>query len=261
VGRLDLDETWWCIAQGVDVATGEANPERLVHELVGADLPISVLSTDAWQARMLLVDRYGTQRMFLAGDAAHQNPPWGGHGFNTGIGDAVNIGWKLAAVLDHWAPASLLTSYEPERRPVGARTIAEASRNMTILAPELADARLIGSEADFSQARPSVAAAIRATKDREFHSLALTLGYDYENSPIVVTEERSTSSSEAPQNEDYEPTAATGHRLPHRWLAPGDSLYDHLGNGFSLIGDVFLPTAGRLVDAAASHGMPLSLVD
>ena len=232
VGRLDLADTWWCIAQGVDPSTGEVNPERLVRNLVGAQVPLDVLATDVWRARMLLVDRYASHRMFLAGDAAHQNPPWGGHGFNTGIGDAVNIGWKLAAVINRWAPPSLLASYEQERRPVAARTIEEAVRNMSTLGPELADPRLTGTATEFAKARRTVAAAIHANKDSEFHSLTLTLGYDYRGSPIVAAEGDPGQSPSSPTDHEYRPTAAPGHRLPHRWLAAGDSLYDHLGAEF-----------------------------
>jgi 2-polyprenyl-6-methoxyphenol hydroxylase-like FAD-dependent oxidoreductase len=261
VGRLDLDETWWCIAQGVDVETGEADPERLVHNLVGEEVPVSVLATDAWLARMLLVDRYSSRRLFLAGDAAHQNPPWGGHGFNTGIGDAVNLGWKMAAVLNGWAPEELLSSYEPERRPVAARTIEVAARNMATLAPELADRRLNGSDDEFAEARPNVATAIHATKTGEFHSLELTLGYDYGESTIVVTEDPPEVETATSTETGYRPTAVAGHRLPHHWMAPGDSLYDRLGTEFTLIGDLSGPVAVRLVDEARSLDVPLSLMD
>ena len=261
VGRLDLDETWWCIAQGVDVETGEADPERLVHNLVGAEVPVSVLATDAWLARMLLVDRYSSRRLFLAGDAAHQNPPWGGHGFNTGIGDAVNLGWKMAAVLNGWAPGELLSSYESERRPIAARTMEEAARNMATLAPELADRRLTGSDDEFAEARPTVAAAIHATKTGEFHSLQLTLGYDYGESTIVAAEDPPDVETATSGETGYQPSAAPGHRLPHRWMAPGDSLYDRLGTEFTLIGDLSRPVAGRLVDEARLLDVPLSLMD
>ncbi len=260
VGRLDLDETWWCIAQGVDTETGEADPEGLVHNLVGEELPVEVLATDAWLARMLLVDHYANGRLFLAGDAAHQNPPWGGHGFNTGIGDAVNLGWKMAAVLNGWAPDRLLSSYEAERRPVAARTIDEATRNMATLAPELADPRLTGTDDEFNEIRPTVAAAIHASKTGEFHSLELTLGYNYGNSGIVVTggsREGEISSSQW----GYIPTAAAGHRLPHHWVVPGDSLYDRLGSEFTLIGDLSRPAAKGMVDAARSLGVPVSPMD
>ena len=243
---------------GVEPEEGVADPTRLVCNLLGTELPLTVLATDGWQARMLLADRYCSPRMFVAGDSAHLNPPWGGHGFNTGIGDAVNIGWKLAGVIKDWAPTSLLTSYEPERRPVAAGTIDEAARNMATLSIDLADARLLGSDADFAACRPSIAAAIHASKDSEFHSFALTLGYHYENSPVVFAEK---GLGRGRDTRGYQPSAAPGHRLPHRWLAPGVSLYDQLGKCFSLIGDLRLPAARELAAAARSQGVPFTLVD
>jgi len=81
-----------------------ANPITGPGPSAGPDMPIEVLATDAWTARMQLANRYAHGRTFIAGDAAHQNPPYGGHGFNTGVGDAVNIAWKLAAVINGWAP-------------------------------------------------------------------------------------------------------------------------------------------------------------
>ncbi|AQZ68188.1 hypothetical protein BKM31_47985 [[Actinomadura] parvosata subsp. kistnae] len=239
LGRLDLKDTWWCIAQGVRAE--DADPVQLVRNLAGADIDVEILATDPWTARMLLADRYATDRVFLAGDAAHQNPPYGGHGFNTGIGDAVNIGWKLAAVLHGWAPASLLATYESERRPVAADTIEEAARNMATLAPELADPALMGDDAEFEKVRPAVAEAVLRTKDSEFHSLDLVLGYTYAGSSIV--------------------SSGAGERLPHRWLAPGESLYDRLGPAFSLVGDQRSPGAAVVVAEAAELGVPLRVVD
>ncbi|WP_043621699.1 FAD-dependent monooxygenase [Nonomuraea candida] len=239
VGRLDLEDTWWCIAQGVPAR--DADPFTLIRNLIGADLDVEVLATDPWTARMLLADRYASGRVFLAGDAAHQNPPYGGHGFNTGIGDAVNLGWKLAAVLKGWAPAELLATYESERRPIAADTIEAAAANMATLAPELADPALMGTEEEFEKARPAVAEAVRRTKDSEFHSLDLVLGYTYDGSPVVAP--------------------GTGERLPHRWLSPGESLYDRLGPAFSLVGDQSLPGAATLVAEARELGVPLQIVD
>jgi 2-polyprenyl-6-methoxyphenol hydroxylase-like FAD-dependent oxidoreductase len=137
VGPLDRSETWWCIAFGVDRETGTGEAHSLVRALTGVDTEVEVLSTDPWTARMQLVDRVREGRVFLAGDAAHLNPPFGGHGLNTGVGDAVDLGWKLAAVLDGWGGPALLDSYEAERRPVQDRVIAEATANMTVLSTEL----------------------------------------------------------------------------------------------------------------------------
>ncbi len=249
IGRLDLGDTWWCIAQGVDASAGDVHPERIVATLVGADIAVEVLATDAWRARMLLADSYGRGRLFIAGDAAHQNPPWGGHGFNTGVGDAVNLGWKLAATIQGWGGPYLLDSYEAERRPVAQRTIDEAARNMETLSPELSDPALGGTDEEFDAVRPAVADAIHLNKDSEFHSLDLTLGYHYRGSPIVLAE-RST--------ERLEPAGEPGRRLPHRWLGVADSLYDHLGRDFTLLGDVESADARGIVDACKAARVPLT---
>ena len=259
VGRLDLADRWWCIAVEVDAEHGNENPLALVRNLIGdeqARIGIEILATDPWRARMRLADSYGTARVFLAGDAAHLNPPWGGHGFNTGIGDAVNIGWKLAAVINGWAPPSLLSSYEAERRPVAADTIDAAARNMATLAPELADPGLIGSPEEFAVARPKVAAAVRRTKDAEFHSLDLVLGTSYASSPIVSAEPHETATD--PNASGYQPSAAPGHRLPHRWLGPDQSLFDRLGSEYSLLGDIEALGAVRIIAAARALRIPLT---
>lgn len=251
VGRLDLDETWWCVAQDVSVVDEEHHAERIVRNLVGADIAVEVLSTDAWRARMLLADRYADRRLLIAGDAAHQNPPWGGHGFNTGIGDAVNLGWKLAAVIRGWGGPRLLDSYEQERRPVAQRTIDEAVRNMSTLSLELANPALNGTDEDFARTRPAVADAIQQSKDSEFHSLELTLGYQYRDSPIVISDGH---------REQVMTAGEPGTRLAHRWLGKGDSLYDHLGRGFTLLGDIDSPAARRLATAAADHDVSLTML-
>ena len=107
---------------------------------------------------------------------------------NSGIRDADNLAWKLSMVVGGAGPESLLASYELERRPVGADTIAVASTNMATLAPELADARLIGTDAEFAAVRPIVEATVQRTKYGEFHSLDLVLGTSYRLSPIVTAE-------------------------------------------------------------------------
>ncbi|MBA3947994.1 MAG: FAD-dependent monooxygenase [Herpetosiphonaceae bacterium] len=231
LGRMDLHDRWWAIANGVQVETAQADPHALIHGLVGTEIDAEVLGTDPWTGRMLLADRYRHGRVFLAGDAAHLNPPWGGHGFNTGIGDAVNIGWKLAAVIDGWGGDGLLGSYEAERRLIAEQTIQEAAANMSVLAPELGNQELDVSGPVGEQARRATAHAIRTAKDREFHSLGLVLGYQYAASPVIVDD----GTPPLPQGQDYMPTARPGARLPHLWLPDGASLYDRLGSGLSLL--------------------------
>ncbi len=257
LGRMDLEDQWWVIANGVPAEIGHADPYALIRGLVGAEIEAEVLGTDPWTARMLLVDRYRNGRIFLAGDAAHLNPPWGGHGFNTGIGDAVNIGWKLAAVLDGWGGDGLLASYEAERRPVAERTIREAAANMSVLAPELGNQELADSGVVGEQARHAAAQVIRASKDREFHSLGIVLGYQYDASPVIIDDGTPPLS----EGQDYEPTARPGARLPHLWLPDGASLYDRLGNGLSLLRLRDDADVTPFVEAAVAHGVPLDVIE
>jgi 2-polyprenyl-6-methoxyphenol hydroxylase-like FAD-dependent oxidoreductase len=257
MGRLDLDGTWWAIVQGIDDDVADVDAVSLVRSLVGDDIDVDVLATDPWSARMLLVDRYRGQRVFLVGDAAHLNPPWGGHGFNTCVGDAVNLGWKLAAVLHGWAPASLLDSYEAERRPVAQRTIAAAGGQEAFLAPSFAAAELDADGPAGEALRAEVAQALQV-KDPEFHSLGLVLGYDYPSSPVVVPE--GPPVPEQPVN-TFEPSAHPGARLPHVWLPDGTSVYDLLGEDFTLVRLGPAADGNALSAAAARLGVPLRVLD
>lgn len=256
MGRMDLDDKWWAILVGVDVRTADVDPVRMVRVLIGADLPVEVVSTDPWVARMLLADRYSAGRVFLVGDAAHLNPPWGGHGFNTCVGDAVNIAWKLAAVLQGWGGPALLGSYEAERRPVAAQTIADSSAQEKLLAPSFADRPLTGSGPEAERARAETAAALRV-KAGEFYSEGLVLGYHYADSPIVV-DDGSPVPPHTPR--EYHGSGRPGARLPHAWL-PGDrSVYDTLGEGLTLLRLAPEPVA-PFEEAARALGVPFAVVD
>jgi 2-polyprenyl-6-methoxyphenol hydroxylase-like FAD-dependent oxidoreductase len=257
LGRMDMEDQWWAIANGVPAEIGQADPHALIRGLVGTEIDAEVLGTDPWTAHMLLADRYRSDRVFLVGDAAHLNPPWGGHGFNTGIGDAVNIGWKLAAVLDGWGADGLIESYEAERRPIAERTIREATANMSVLAPELGNREMEAPGFVGEQARRAAARVIQATKDREFHSLGLVLGYQYDTSPVIVDD----STPSLPEGQDYEPTARPGARLPHIWMPDGASLYDRLGNGLSLLRLREDVEVTPFIESATTHGVPLDVVE
>ncbi|HZB22023.1 MAG TPA: FAD-dependent monooxygenase [Blastococcus sp.] len=257
MGRLDLDGTWWAIVQGIEEPARGVDPVSLVRALAGAEIDVDVLATDPWSARMLLVDRYRGERVLLLGDAAHLNPPWGGHGFNTCVGDAVNLGWKLAAVLQGWAPPSLLDSYEAERRPVASRTIGAAGSQEAFLAPSFADVDL-DDDGTAGQLLRSDLVHRLDVKDAEFHSLGLVLGYDYPDSPVVVPDGRPVPE---PSLTTYTPSAHPGARLPHAWLADGTSVYDRLGDGFTLLRLRPGTDTAALTAAAESAGVPLAVVD
>ena len=166
--------------------TGEREAGRIIDAAAGVPAGATVLSTDPWTARMQIVDRMRQGRVFLAGDAAHLNPPFGGHGLNTGLGDAVDLGWKIAATLDGWAGPGLLDSYEIERRPIQERVIREATLNMGVTSPELVAAGLDEDNAAGESARRAAGARIQATKRSEFHALDLVLDVRVAPSPVIA---------------------------------------------------------------------------
>ncbi len=257
MGRMDMEDQWWIIANGVPAEIGQADPYALIHGLVGSRIDVEVLGTDPWTARMLLADRYDNGRIFLAGDAAHLNPPWGGHGFNTGIGDAVNIAWKLAAVIHGWGTDGLLKSYVAERRPIAEQTIREARANMSVLAPELGNQDMLVAGPSGEQARHAAASAIQVAKDREFHSLGIVLGYQYDASPVIVDD----GTPRIIVGQDYVRSARPGARLPHLWLPDGASLYDRLSTGFSLLWLGDGANVEPFIESAAARGVPLTTID
>ncbi|MFC8720142.1 FAD-dependent monooxygenase [Kitasatospora sp. NPDC057198] len=249
VGPLDRTDTWWAIAFGVDRATGEREARRVVDAVAGRPVHAEVLSTDPWTARMQIVDRMRRGRVFLAGDAAHLNPPFGGHGLNTGIGDAVDLGWKLAAVLAGWGGAALLDSYEEERRPVQERVIEEATANMRVLSTELLADNLDADDEAGAAARLAAGARIQETKKAEFHSLDLVLGLRIASSPVLP-----------PQQDRGQDAGWTGARLPHAFLADGRSLYDLLGDGLTLLVRGPGEPGAAVAEAARLRGVPLTVV-
>jgi 2-polyprenyl-6-methoxyphenol hydroxylase-like FAD-dependent oxidoreductase len=249
VGPLDLTGTWWAIATGTASISDDAEAVALVRGLVGDDVDVDVIATDPWQARLLLSDSYGRQRTYLVGDAAHQNPPWGGHGYNTGVGDAVNLAWKIAAVTQEWAPVELLDSYEAERRPVARQTIDLAAANMRALPTELGDAAMMSPGPDGETARAAAATVIPVVKRSEFYSRGLVLGYGY--GPAAA--------AQAPSTDVYRPQVQPGNRLPHARSADGSSLFDLLGREFTVLGPA--PEAQLLIEAAVELGVPISHAD
>jgi 2-polyprenyl-6-methoxyphenol hydroxylase-like FAD-dependent oxidoreductase len=260
IGRADLKNTWWVILQGVDLTGAHANPEAAVRAMVGADIDVNVIAQDDWTARMLLSEHYGRGSVHLIGDAAHMNPPWGGHGFNTCVGDAVNLAWKLAAKINGWAGSDLLASYEAERRPIAARTIAEAATNGKALAYDFLDPDL-ASESEAGEAARARAFEALVVKRSEFHSLGLVLGYDYEGTPLV---DAGDGSEPFRDPIEYRPSARPGRLLPHAWLNDAVSVYDVLGPGFTLLVDVARVGSDldswKRVAAQAPAGVPFVVV-
>jgi 2-polyprenyl-6-methoxyphenol hydroxylase-like FAD-dependent oxidoreductase len=259
IGPMDRNDTWFFMpAIGPERTLSEAEAAAMIRDRTGIDLPYEILSADAWVASELLADRYADRRVFLAGDACHLHPPFGGYGMNMGVADAVDLGWKIAATLQGWGGPALLASYELERRPVHRAVIDEAVANHAlVVAPP--PAALEDDSAEGAAIRASLGAAIQATKGREFHTLGTVLGLGYEQSPIIEHERGA-----APPHESgvYTPTARPGYLAPHAWLSDGRSLYDAFGAGFSLVvsADAREPEIANAVDEARMLHVPLAIV-
>ncbi len=160
----------------------EREVRALIVKAVGCEFDFEVLSIVPWVRRELVADRYGASRVFIAGDAAHLTSPTGGFGMNMGIQDAVDLGWKLEAMLRGWGGENLLASYEIERRPVAIRNVREASANLRrMLSPrERARAARGFSAGPRGQARatgirPQIQRAHEARMVHDRHSPGLSL--------------------------------------------------------------------------------------
>jgi 2-polyprenyl-6-methoxyphenol hydroxylase-like FAD-dependent oxidoreductase len=229
---------------------------------MGRDFDYEILSVMRWVRRELVADRYGTERIFIAGDAAHLMSPTGGFGMNTGIGDAVDLGWKLEAVLKGWGGSDLLRSYEAERRPVGLRNVAEASgnlRRMLSTRERLPGPEIFQSGAASDAARKEYGEWFATIMRHEWFANGVMLGYRYDGSPIVWSD--GTPAPPDPSH-PYTQTARPGARAPHVWLDDGRSTLDLFGRGFVLLrlGNNPLSTA-RIERAAQQSSMPLNCIE
>jgi 2-polyprenyl-6-methoxyphenol hydroxylase-like FAD-dependent oxidoreductase len=213
---------------------------------VGAPIRFEILGHWKWiPGRALVADRYDEGRAVLAGDSVHLFTPNGGFGMNTGVDDAANLGWKLAALVQGWGGPGLLATYEAERRPVGIRNTRTAklySRNVgTLQIP----ACIEDDSAEGAGARAKIGAELM-TFGEEFASIGIQLGARYDGSPIVVSD-GSTPPADDPFT--YVPSACPGGRAPHAWMPDGSALFDHFGPGFTLLvmGDSDVPSPSSKV--------------
>jgi 2-polyprenyl-6-methoxyphenol hydroxylase-like FAD-dependent oxidoreductase len=239
----------------------EADIRAALRRAMGRDFNYEILSVMRWVRRELVADSYGTGRVFIAGDAAHLMSPTGGFGMNTGIGDAADLGWKLDAALRGWGGNALLRSYEAERRPVGLRNVAEASRNlrrMLATRDRVPGPGIFQPGASSDAARKEYGEWFAAVMRHEWFANGIMLGYRYDDSPIILPD-----GAPAPPDlsHPYVQTARPGARAPHVWLADGSSTLDLYGRGFTLLRlGPDAPFCERIVDAAASRAVPLRRV-
>ncbi len=221
LGRVDLGSEWFFHAPVPDGTTEDSfDAAAFLHQAVGRPFDLEVTHQGFWDLRVALADTYRAGRAFIAGDAAHSHPPYGGYGINTGFEDARNLGWKLAATLQGWGGAGLLDSYDAERRPVFASTARDFIENF--IAEDRAFLSAFSPEKDAAAfqkawaARPEGASEIVAFEP------------NYEGSPIVAGEGAPGAKG------DHRFEARAGHHLAPRALSDGRTTYEALGAGFTL---------------------------
>src|SRR6266404_4015046 len=241
------------------VVETDAEMARMFERVVAMPVKYDMLYVGQWKMNLLLADRYGEGRVFLAGDAVHLVIPTGGLGMNTGVGDAIDLSWKLAATLAGWGGPNLLAAYEIERRQVGARNVA-ASRYAalgyrkwrSLCRPELYD------ETPASRAAREHLAAIASIEQRKVNEMfGAELGYRYVDSPII------DNIPGGPEHlyREYRPTTWPGARLPHSWM-DGVSVQDLIPrDGYTLLRLNPKHDPDPLRAAFEARGAPLTVLD
>jgi hypothetical protein len=227
----------WTVHSAVE---SDDEMRRMFERIIGVELPYEMLYCAEWRQNLLLAERYGEGRVFLAGDAVHLVIPTGGLGMNTGVGDATDLAWKLAATLQGWGGPGLLASYEAERRQIGERVVG-ASRYAALgyrawlaeVRPEIGDDTPAGSTA---RAHLAVVANVEQRKSNEM--IGAELGYRYVDSPIIDN----VAGGPLHDLRAYLPTTWPGARLPHMWLTDGSAIQDRLR-----------PERYTLIDVAGGH--------
>jgi hypothetical protein len=240
----------------------EADARAALKRAMGKDFDYEILSIMRWVRRELVADSYGSNRVFMAGDSIHLTSPTGALGMNTGMQDAVDLGWKLEAVLKGWAGPNLLRSYEAERKPVAVRNIKASTDNLQrMLAPRTThkpspEVFQPGPAGD--SARKAYVEWYTELMSHEWFMNGYHLGYRYDDSPIVCPDETPVPPLEG---KTYTQMARPGARAPHVWLPDGRSTLDLYGRGFVLLRlGADAPAGDALIKAADEAGVPLQVV-
>jgi 2-polyprenyl-6-methoxyphenol hydroxylase-like FAD-dependent oxidoreductase len=241
--------------------------EDYMRRLGGRDFDYEVISVMHWERRERVAQRYRDgKRVFIAGDAAHQNSPTGGLGLHTGLQDAVDIGWKLVAMLQGWGGERLLQSYEIERKPVAFNNVQACTGEFDLLSALPTGEAIDKDTPEGAALRERWAKAFYSTNhaNTPMFTENLRLGYCYDPSPVIVADGTPALSYETKQ---FVPSARPGTRAPHAWLDAPDtekrrSTLDLFGQRFVLLRlGANPPGAGSIAAAAEARRVPLQVID
>ena len=243
-----------------DFDTRNIDCDAWLRRAIGRPLYVEWVGHSVWVRRGVVAERYSEGRIHLLGDAVHQVSPTGALGMNTGIADAVDLGWKLEAVEKGWGGKNLLASYDAERRPAGARNVRQATEfYQNHLQFEQGDAGIEDDTPAGAAVRARLSSQLTEGVGRMFRTLGVQLGYRYEDSPICVPD----GTPALPDDPgEYIATARPGARAPHAWLADGRSTLDLFGRGYTLLRlGADAPDVTPLKHAADACGLPLSSLE
>jgi 2-polyprenyl-6-methoxyphenol hydroxylase-like FAD-dependent oxidoreductase len=253
---VDGRDLWRLQFVGVDEGKLQSlDVGALVRRAMGRDVPYTVEDKTLWVRKRTVAERFSDGRVFLAGDSAHAHPPNGGLGMNTGLQDAFDLSWKIAATLEGWGGPRLLESYDLERRPASVRANDVSLQNYRRLTSAAQRAEILAPTPEGDVARRAIGEHLVEENRRSWQPVGVHLGTIYHPSPIVVPD---GSAQPADDTFGYRPTTFPGARAPHAWLAPEQSTLDLFGGGFALLDFAGLPTAA-LAAAAAERGVPLDV--
>ncbi|TDD63480.1 FAD-binding monooxygenase [Kribbella antibiotica] len=245
---------------GVDDANGADRIDALslIGDALAFDTPVELLSDGAWHLTHRVADRYRAGRVFLAGDAAHTLSPSGGFGLNTGIADAADLGWKLAATLDGWAGPQLLDTYDTERRPVAVESLNEANVNLQRTMRRQVPIELHLNSPEGEKARAEMAERLaNSGATREFDAPEIHFGLRY-RSPLII-EDADVPLREGMPDANWRPGSEPGYRAAHAWWDAATSTLDLFGHGFVLLQSAAHDGLAGIERAFAERGVPLTI--
>ncbi|MFM9971492.1 MAG: FAD-dependent monooxygenase [Burkholderiales bacterium] len=243
-----------------DVDAEKIDFDAVLLRALGKPITVEWLNSSLWTRRGVIAEHYAKDPVYLVGDAVHQVSPTGGLGMNTGIADAVDLAWKLAAVHEGWGGAKLLSSYSAERQPAGARVVRMTTEFFEGTANVKEGLQEIDADTPAGMVlREDLGRQLAEVTAREFRTLGLQLGYWYADSPICIAD---GTPSPVDDPHHYHPSARPGSRAPHVPLADGRSSLDLLGPGFTLLRlSPRAPDPAPLLAAALKRRLPLQVVD
>jgi 2-polyprenyl-6-methoxyphenol hydroxylase-like FAD-dependent oxidoreductase len=250
-GRIDVGEGFFFHAPIARDTQREGFDFRgPLRKAVGADFAVEFDYAGFWELRNAVADTYQAGRVFIAGDAAHSHPPYGGFGLNNGLEDAVNLGWKLAAMLQGWGGDDLLRSYTGERRPV-FRDVAEDF----IAARIRADGEFL-ARYNPGRDRPEFE-QVWAGRETDLGARVRSYEPNYEGSDVVVGPAGGVSGAHGKHTFE----ARAGHHLAPQVLSTGRNIFEELGTGFTLLAfDVPAEDVARIEQAAKARTIPLKVI-